>query len=123
MLLFTSPTKKKHQCALGTKRIRARRGKSIAGVVVDLRAMLGMSHGKVTRASRNLIIKSGGELIGLMVDRLADILTIRHDEIEMPPANVSGVDGKFFRGVHTLESEIVVILDLEAALNGVGESH
>jgi len=86
--------------------------------LVDLRTVLDMTPGRVTSTSRNLIIKSNGELIGLMVDRLGDILTIDRHEIESPPANVNGVDGKFFRGVHTLESEIVVILDLDAALSG-----
>lgn len=84
--------------------------------VVDLRAVLGLPPADATRLSRNVVIQSQGQLIGWIVDRIADILSIPEDQIVPPPANVAGVDGRFFRGVYTTASEIVVVLDVEEVL-------
>ncbi|MBL9164831.1 MAG: chemotaxis protein CheW [Planctomycetaceae bacterium] len=84
--------------------------------VVDLRTILGLPKSDSDRQSRNLIVHHQGEAIGLLVDRISDILTLRGDEITPPPTNVDGVDGRLMSGVCTLESEIVVLLDIDAVL-------
>ena len=85
--------------------------------VADLRRILGLPREEFTRDSRNLIVTSQGESIGFLVDRISDILTLRSDQINPPPRNIEGVEGRFFSGVHTLDSEIVVILNIEEVLN------
>ncbi len=85
--------------------------------VVDMRTVLGLPKAELTNASRNVVIHFGGELVGLMVDKIADILTIDANEIDQPPANIGGVEGRFFKGVHTTNHDIVVILDVEEALS------
>lgn len=84
--------------------------------VIDLRTVLGLPPAEDSRDARNLIVHSQGEAIGLWVDRISDILTVRSDLVSSPPANVDGIDGKFFQGVHTLEKDIVVLLDVEQVL-------
>lgn len=88
--------------------------------VIDLRTILGLPEAEETRDTRNLIVHSQGEAIGLWVDRISDILTVGSDEISPSPSNVDGVDGKFFLGVHTLETEICVLLDVEQVLSDRG---
>jgi len=85
--------------------------------VIDLRRILGFSQAEVTSQSRNLIVRSGDESIGLWVDRIADIISITSDGITPAPANISGADGRFFKGVHRSDSEIVVILDVQEVLD------
>lgn len=84
--------------------------------VVDMRTILGLPRRAITPECRNVVIHSQGELIGLLVDRIADILSIPAREIDSPPANIDGVEGRFFKGVHTMDSSIAVILDVEEAL-------
>lgn len=84
--------------------------------VIDLRTVLGMDLTEVTRSSRNLIVNSEGESIGLLVDRISDIVTLRSDEIGPAPSNVDGVHGRYFLGVHAMESEILVLLNIREAL-------
>ena len=81
--------------------------------VIDLRRLLELPPTEVTRESRNLIVNLEGESIGLLVDRISDILTIHEDQIEPSPANVRGIDGRLLTGVHALKSSIVVLLDIE----------
>jgi purine-binding chemotaxis protein CheW len=84
--------------------------------VIDLRIVLGMTPAEENRFSRNLIIHSQEESIGLHVDKISDILAIKTSEISPAPSNVQGVDGKFIRGVYAMPAEIVVLLDVERVL-------
>lgn len=85
--------------------------------VLDLRRVLGFSPAEVTPQSRNLIVRSGDESIGLWVDRIADIISVPSDEIGPSPANISGADGRFFKGVHRTDTDIVVLLDAGEVLS------
>ena len=85
--------------------------------VIDLRTVLGLPKADQTRDARNLIVHSQGESIGLWVDKISDILTIRGEEISAAPSNVNGVDSRFFHGVYTMENQIVVLLNVEQVLN------
>ncbi len=84
--------------------------------VIDLRTVLGMTPAEETRFTRNLIIHSQEESIGLYVDKISDILAINTSDISPAPSNVQGVDGKFIRGVYAMPAEIVVLLDVERVL-------
>ena len=48
--------------------------------VVDLRKVLGLDPAELTSRSRNVIIHHEDELIGLMVDDVADIMSIHRSE-------------------------------------------
>jgi len=84
--------------------------------VIDLRTILGLKQTEVTAESRNLILNYKDETLGFLVDRISDILALRTDEINPPPTNINSIQGKFFLGVHALETEILVLLNLEAVL-------
>lgn len=88
--------------------------------VVDLRTILGMEPAEITAGNRNVVVRSRGEQVGLLIDRVADVVRIKAAEIEAPPANVNGVEGRFFTGVCKLEKELLVILDVDAALSQHG---
>jgi purine-binding chemotaxis protein CheW len=87
--------------------------------VIDLRRVLGLPENPSPGSSRTLIVRSQEESIGLVVDRVADIYAVAHQEIVPPPPNVGRVDGRFFRGVCPRESEIVVVMDLEETLGNL----
>jgi purine-binding chemotaxis protein CheW len=84
--------------------------------VVDLRRILGLPASEASRQTRNLIVHHQGEAIGLLVDRISDILTLSDDQINPPPTNVDGVDRRLMSGVCTLDSAIVVLLDIDEVL-------
>ncbi len=84
--------------------------------VVDLRTILGLPPAEISKQTRNVVVRSNGEQIGLLVDQIADVVKARAGEIDPPPANVGGVEGRFFKGVCKLETELLIILDIDAAL-------
>ena len=87
--------------------------------IINLRRVIGLPDATASHGRRTLIVRSQGESIGLVVDRVADITTIMAESIMPSPPNVADVDGRFFRGVCPRDSEIIVVLDLEAALSNL----
>ncbi len=99
--------------------------------VIYLGERIGVGCRTVSPESRLVILKTNGELddlrnqgvetsndkVGLLVDRIADVVTATPEEIEPPPANVNGLDGRFFQGVHKLDSELLVLVDVDAVLD------
>ena len=87
--------------------------------VVDLRLALRLPKASVTRRTRNVIVNSGEEAIGLIVDQIADVITARADEIDPRPENISGIDNTFFRGVYKLSHGLLVILNVDDILSAI----
>lgn len=84
--------------------------------VIDLRTVLGLDPIDVSRTTRNIVLSSSGERIGLLVDSIADVVTAQSTDIVDPPGNLSGVDGRFFRGVLKLDGELLLVLDVDEVL-------
>ena len=85
--------------------------------VLDLRTILGLEKVEISKHTRNVVVASGGERIGLLVDRISDVVRAWPDDIDPSPANVRGGEGRFFKGIYQLEKELLVILDVDAVVN------
>lgn len=85
--------------------------------VVDLRGILGLGKTDINGQTRTVIVSSSGEHVGLLVDRVGDVVDAGGGDLLPAPANVSGADGRFFRGVQRLESELMVVLDIDELLS------
>jgi purine-binding chemotaxis protein CheW len=84
--------------------------------VIDLRIRLDLGAATPGPESRILIVDWQGEPIGLLVDSVADTVTIDKNDITPPPPNVHGVQGRNFVGVYRTRERIVAILDLGTVL-------
>ena len=91
--------------------------------VIDLGQVLGLPPAKITKQTRIVVMRSKGEQIGLMVDNIVDVIRARADEIAPPPANVGGMEGRYFHGIHKLESDLLVVLDVNAVLTKEPHRH
>jgi purine-binding chemotaxis protein CheW len=79
--------------------------------------VLGLPPLETTTDTQTLIVRSQGESIGLIVDRVGDICDVEESSIVPPPPNVDSVDGRFFVGVCQRKTEIILVLNLEEALS------
>ena len=66
-----------------------------------------------------MIVKNGGEQIGLLVDRVADVVRAMTEELDPMPENLRGIDQRFFKSVYKLECGLLVILDVDVTLAGI----
>jgi purine-binding chemotaxis protein CheW len=84
--------------------------------IVDLAKKLRLSSTKLNDMSRNIIVNSKGEYIGLLVSRISDVVAADWEKVEPPPANIGGVQGKYFKGIFKTETKLIGILDVEKVL-------
>jgi purine-binding chemotaxis protein CheW len=85
--------------------------------IIDLGKKLGLHSDAPDDDSRNIIVNSGGEYIGLNVQRISDVVHADWETVEPPPANIGGVQGKYFDGVYKTEDSLVGILNVEAVMS------
>ena len=84
--------------------------------VMDLGKKLGLSSIEMSKDNRNIIVDSEDEQIGLLVDRISDVLIADSSQIELAPANIGNIQGKFFNGVYKTDKSLIGILNIEEVL-------
>ena len=84
--------------------------------IIDLGKKLGLKSTKISEKTRNIIVNSNGEHIGLMVEQISDVVQAKFEKIEAPPANIGGVQGKYFTGVLKTKDRLIGILDVGKVL-------
>ncbi|MDA8137399.1 MAG: chemotaxis protein CheW [Desulfobacteraceae bacterium] len=84
--------------------------------IIDLGKKLGLTEIEINESSRNIIVNSDNEYIGLLVSRISDVVEADWQKVEPPPANIGGMQGIFFKGVFKMEDRLIGILDADRVL-------
>jgi len=84
--------------------------------VVDARHRLGLAPPPPEISSRVLIMESGWQAVGLLVDSVADVTTVGAGDYEPPPAVGSGESARCLRGVVRREDEFMILVDVDDLL-------
>jgi len=86
--------------------------------VIDQSRKIGLGISQIDYTSRIIIVRSSRDYVGLLVDKLAEVITINKSGIAKPPSNVNGIQGSFFYGVvHTHNNELLGLLNLDKLLS------
>jgi len=84
--------------------------------IIDLGQKLGLGSIEVSNESRNIIVNTPGEHVGLLVSRISDVVMADPDKIEPAPANMNGIQGAFFTGVYKTDNKLIGILNIKEVL-------
>ena len=90
------------------------RGKIVP--VIELKKRLNLGATEIGKESRVVVVEYGPKLLGLMVDRVSQVLNLTNDQIEEAPEEVVKVDQNFIKGVGKLEDRMVILLELEEVI-------
>ena len=84
--------------------------------IVDLAARLGLPASDPTARHVIIVAQVNGQVIGLLVDAVSDILTIGDDAIQTPPELSSGRVRNFVQGLLAIEGRMVSFISLDRVL-------
>ncbi|MBM9613603.1 chemotaxis protein CheW [Desulfobulbus rhabdoformis] len=84
--------------------------------IIDLGQKLGLGSIEVNNDSRNIIVNTPGEHVGLLVSKISDVVMADPDRVEPAPANMNGIQGTFFTGVYKTENKLIGILNIKEVL-------
>lgn len=88
------------------------RGKVIP--VVDLRRKLDLQSAVYTNFSRIIVVNIENKVIGIIVDKMNEVLWVDKNAIEQSPTTTDSKIGEnFILGVVNLESKLIILLDLK----------
>ena len=85
--------------------------------VIELCEKIGMERSEVDNDSRIIIVNWKDEYIGLLVDKIANILLSDKNHLEELPSNVKGMQGKYFEGVINTESGLIALMSIDEVLS------
>jgi len=81
--------------------------------VIDTRKRFGLPPGGVNNQTRIMIVEVQGQVLGLMVDSVAEVIYLKQSEVEMTPNVSNDETSKFIQGVCNKNDELLILVDLE----------
>ncbi|MBC3764975.1 chemotaxis protein CheW [Neptunicella marina] len=84
--------------------------------VIDTRSRFGLPSADVTDNSRIVIIESEQQVVGILVDSVAEVVYLRSSEISSAPNVGTEESAKFIQGVSNRDGELLILVDLNKLL-------
>jgi purine-binding chemotaxis protein CheW len=92
--------------------------KGIVVPVMDLREKFNVPEYVNTKFSVVMVVDVSGRVMGIIVDKVLDILKINLSDIQPPPRFSTGIKAEFIRGMIKKESDdFLIILDMAKILS------
>jgi len=85
--------------------------------VVDLRKRLGLPATPPTKETRIAVAELGGDLIGMVVDAVLEVLRIPQSAVEPPSPMFTKVETQNVLGVAQVDGRLIILLDLARVLD------
>lgn len=85
--------------------------------VIDTRSRFGLESSEVTDNTRVVIIEAEKQVIGILVDSVAEVVYLRASEIDVAPNVGNDESAKFIQGVSNREGELLILVDLNKLLS------
>jgi purine-binding chemotaxis protein CheW len=84
--------------------------------VIDTRARFGLPSTDVDDASRIIVIESEKQVVGMLVDAVAEVVELREGEIDVAPNVGNEESSRYIQGVATREGKLLILVDLNKLL-------
>ena len=85
--------------------------------VIDTRARFGLEPTDLTDSTRIVIIESEEQVLGILVDSVAEVVYLRSSEIDSAPNVGTEESAKFIQGVSTRDGQLLILVDLNKLLS------
>jgi purine-binding chemotaxis protein CheW len=90
------------------------RGKVIP--VLDLRTKFGMEGVEETEQTCIIVVQSGEDLVGVVVDQVSEVLDISGEDIVDAPALGADINTDYILGLGKAQGSVKILLDIDRAL-------
>jgi len=84
--------------------------------VIDTRSRFGLPPSETTDNTRIVIIESDEQVVGILVDSVAEVVYLKTSEIDSAPNVGTEESAKFIQGVSNRDGELLILVDLNKLL-------
>ncbi|MDH4184233.1 MAG: chemotaxis protein CheW [Nitrospinota bacterium] len=88
--------------------------------VTDLRMKFGMNETQYTHETCIIVLDLPGQSGGIIVDAVSEVVDIKPDEIEPPPAFDGKAEVANIQGMAKVKGRVIILLDIKMALTSEG---
>ena len=81
--------------------------------IVDLRIKFSVGQAEYTPFTVVIILNVGSRVVGMVVDSVSDVTTLRSDQIRPAPEFAATVDTRYILGLGTLNERMLIVVDIE----------
>ncbi|MEB0206689.1 MULTISPECIES: chemotaxis protein CheW [Pseudomonas] len=81
--------------------------------VIDTRQRFGLNPADISDNSRIVIIEADKQVVGILVDSVAEVVYLRQSEIETAPNVGNDESAKFIQGVCNKNGELLILVELD----------
>jgi purine-binding chemotaxis protein CheW len=85
--------------------------------VIDTRSRFALANAETTDQTRIVIIEAENQVVGILVDAVAEVVYLRQSEIETTPNVGNDESAKFIQGVCHKNDELLILVDLEKLMS------
>ena len=85
--------------------------------VIDTRSRFGLEPAEVTDNSRIVIIEAERQVIGILVDSVAEVVYLKQSEVDTAPNVGTDESARFIQGVSNRDGELLILVDLNKLLS------
>lgn len=84
--------------------------------VIDTRGRFGLGTADLTDNSRIVIIEGEGQVVGILVDSVAEVVELRESQIDTAPNVGNEETARYIQGVYTREGSLLIVVDINRLL-------
>ncbi|OEY67093.1 chemotaxis protein CheW [Marinobacter sp. X15-166B] len=85
--------------------------------VIDTRTRFGLAEASITDASRIVVMESADQVMGILVDSVAEVMYLKASEIETAPNVGNEESAKFIQGVCNKDGELIILVEFDKMLS------
>ncbi|WP_020410446.1 chemotaxis protein CheW [Hahella ganghwensis] len=85
--------------------------------VIDTRKRFGLSESEVTDQTRIVVIEVDNQVVGILVDSVAEVVYLRQSEMETAPNVGNEESAKFIQGVCNKNGELIILVEFEKMMS------
>ncbi len=85
--------------------------------VIDSRKRFGLPEKEPDDSTRIVIIEAGDNVVGILVDSVAEVVDLRTDDIETAPNVGTDESSKYIQGVSSVSEELLILVDVNKLLS------
>ncbi len=85
--------------------------------VIDTRKRFGLSESGVTDQTRIVVIEVDNQVVGILVDSVAEVVYLRQSEMETAPNVGNEESAKFIQGVCNKNGELIILVEFEKMMS------
>ncbi|MHC5057575.1 MAG: chemotaxis protein CheW [Planctomycetota bacterium] len=85
--------------------------------IIDMRKRFDLAEAEHDSETRIIIVEIGGELVGMVVDGVREVIRLPDSAISPPPPMIQGISAEYLNGIGQIGERLLIMLDLGKILS------